>query len=69
MTAEALEGIKSEIQKFMMQVSSRVAGLRGQNDKQNQGESDGAKDMGGPVAGKMTALVFCGMTTTGQTEL
>ena len=64
MTAEALEGIKSEIQKFMMQVSSRVAGLRGQNDKQNQGESDGAKDTGGPV-GKMTAPVFCGMMTTG----
>lgn len=30
MTADALEGIESEIQKFMMQVSSRNAELRDQ---------------------------------------
>lgn len=50
MTAEALEEIESEIQKFMMQVSNGVVGLGGQNGEQKQGtkgQSDGAKDTGG----------------------
>lgn len=41
MTAEALEGIKSEIQNLVIQVSGRPPRLRGQNDEQNEGKKRG----------------------------
>lgn len=57
MTAEALEGIESEIQKLVIQVSSRVAELQGCEARMlnRTRESNEAKDTGG-TTGKMTAL-------------
>lgn len=65
MTADALEGIESEIQKFMMQVSSRNGELQGREartmsrTKGGWGKGDRAEDQGGGT-GKKTAVVWHG---------
>lgn len=65
MTADALEGIESEIQKFMMQVSSRNAELQSREARM-MSRTKGGREKGDRVedqqggTGKKTALLWHG---------
>lgn len=65
MTAEALEGIDSEIQKFKMQVSSRNGKQQGCEARMMRGEDDRAEDKGG----RTSKRTLSGMVNTSHIGL